>query len=229
MKTRMKSLYRSESGGGIILIFVAIALLWGGGQGVYTTLTNLKPTEMTYAEYIQSKPAQKWLRLTDCVLPLTDSMYSQSRLTDIIREVYIPVRAPGENNTGTVHCLFATKDPNIIALVTRFNSIKSEDELVKFAVENREALQAQRNIQGLVRFGIELKDKEKRKLTRLGENLAADFIIVDDGKKPAVAVSAVMFLAGLALTAWIVAGFFRKPSSPTPPPIPASGPPPVSQ
>jgi hypothetical protein len=226
----MKSLHRSEAGGSVFLVLVAIALLWGGGQGVYTVLTNLKPTEMTYADFVQSKPSKKWLLLKNCELTLLDAMYSQSRLSDTIKEVYIPVHVSAVNDTGTVHCLFATKDPKIISLVSRFSKIQSEVELLKFAAENREALWVKRDIQGLVRFGIELKDKEKRKLTRVGENLAADFIIVDDGQKPAAVVSAVLFLAGLALSGWIVFGFFRKPSPPAlPTPIPGSGPPPAIQ
>jgi hypothetical protein len=190
----------------------------------------MKPTEMTYDEYVQSKSNKKWLRLRDCSLSMTQAMYARNRLTDTISQVYIPVRSAGDKETETIHCLLATKDPKTIEILTQINSIQSESELLKFALENPDALFMKRDIQGLVRFGIEMKDKEKRKLEKLGKNLAPDFIVLDEGQRPNPTFSFALFLGGAVLAGWIVWGFFQKPAPPTaPPPVagPSQGQPPV--
>jgi hypothetical protein len=52
--------------------------------------------------------------------------------------------------------------------------------------KNVDRVLLRRDVQGLVKFGVELGNGERRKLAKLQDNLAPDFIILDEGKKPEV-------------------------------------------
>jgi hypothetical protein len=78
-----------------------------------------------------------------------------------------------------------------------------------------------RDVRGLVRFGIDLQEKDRNKLDSLDQNLASDFIIIDEGKKPELGVSAAMFFVGLLLLFWQVKRVAKPgPAAPQPPQSP---------
>jgi len=58
-----------------------------------------------------------------------------------------------------------------------------------------------KDLEGLVRFGVDLDSKDRDKLAGLSENLSPDFVILSGGKKPTFLLSAGMFVGGLALLA----------------------------
>jgi hypothetical protein len=182
---------------GCFLIFAVIGLLWMGGQGVYTGLTNSKQTEMTLADYVQKKPTATWLKLKDCQVSTLDAAYT-SKLGSIT-EVYIPLRAPGSPPEEKVHVLLATKDKATLAMIKRMSEMKNDQEMLKFAIENGKQLLNTRDVNGIVRFGIELKDKDRRKLANLDKNLTPDFVILSEGEEPHIFVSVAMVVAGLVL------------------------------
>ena len=171
----------------ILLFFVTITLIWSGAQSLYTNLTNSKSTTYTIEEYLEKRPDDKWLELTGCRLDLMDSAYQESRFGDDIKEVYIPVSAPKESadsENAPVQILFTTKDPEIIALLKEAGSVQSDEDAMRFALGNLDKLYPTRDISGLVRFGIDMRDKEADELRKLNSNLVEDFIMIDDGKKP---------------------------------------------
>jgi len=63
-------------------------------------------------------------------------------------------------------------------------SLKSDAETLAWAVKNHERLFPKRDVSGLVRFGLEMKDEERSKLMKLQENADRDFILLNDGSKP---------------------------------------------
>jgi hypothetical protein len=80
-----------------------------------------------------------------------------------------------------------------------------------------------KDIEGLVRFGLEFKSSDKFALQRENPNLAKDFIVIDEGMRPDYAVTALLFICGVALAAWLILGVgnSRKVSSSSiPPPLP---------
>ena len=75
----MKTFSASESGFislGLIRLIVPIALLWGGGQGLYTALTNREPHSVTFADYARTHPDNKWVELKDTRLDLLGAISS---------------------------------------------------------------------------------------------------------------------------------------------------------
>lgn len=186
----------------ILGLVIAAALLWGGGQSLYTASTNKNPTEMKHADYVKAKPAAKWLRLHECRLFLIEAMFEE-RLGEI-KQAYIPVRDPGSEGSGQIHVLLATKDPQILSIMQQLKASKTPaDQLKVLAVHKDKALQT-RTIQGLVRFGIDLKDDDRKKLAALDKSLSKDFIIVDEGEKPDLTMG--LGMTGIGLVILIASG-----------------------
>src|SRR5690242_14121133 len=96
IETTLAARRRPERGGArftLLLLLVGIAGVVAGGQSLYTKLTNLTPTRMSCAEYLDKRPAAKWVELTDCVLPMLDATVSQSRFTRAASKAWLPLRA----------------------------------------------------------------------------------------------------------------------------------------
>lgn len=210
---------------------IAVALLWGGGQGAYTALTNPSPAEVSVASFLESRPDTKWLRLTGGTLDLTELVYSGGRVSGEIKQVFLPLRAAASGDAAPVRILVSSKDPALLALATKLRDAKNELEALQVLVR-REGVETTRSVEGLVQFGIDLKSKEQKKLRELNENLAADFVIVAEGGKPEVGVSFAMFGGG-ALLAFLLLRGLASPSAATttaqpgaPAPAGADAPPP---
>jgi hypothetical protein len=204
---------------GCFLIFVTGALLWYGGQSLYTAISNRTPTSMSSAEYAKAKPKAEWLELTQCNLAITDGMHSEK--SGSIQEIYLPVFAPSDKTSDKIHVLLATRNTSLMGLYQAAGNLKNEEQVRQFLIANKDRLYGQ-TIKGLVRFGINLKDKDRSKLASLDKSLSPDFIIIDDGKEPSMAMGLGMTGGGLLLL--VVGGLYvlrSRKGALAPPPPPA--------
>jgi hypothetical protein len=209
--------------GKIFLAFIALVMLWGGGQGVYVSVTNTSPSRYSVKEYIDNKPSAKWLQLSGARLDLTAVTYSSTFGVGDAKEVYIPVVPIGQEESQEIHLLLATKDPKILETVDKLRALKSEDEVMQFIFKNASSLLIERDVEGLIRFGLEFKEDDKHALKRENPNLSEDFVVIDEGTKPDYFATAFVFICGICLSAWLIYDF-RKPAKPasqsSPPPLP---------
>lgn len=208
---------------GCLGYLIVIALLWGGGQGVYTALKNRQPLEITVSDYIAKKPNAEWVTLKDAQLNLLEAAHKE-RLGKI-SEIFIPVRPKGESTDGPVHILLSTKDDAIVAALEDLNkSSGTMKEALNAASRHADKLFMQKDVSGLIRFGIDSDDKTRAKLAKLDMKLAPDFVIMNDGAAPSLFGSISMLGIGVLI------GFFmlRKAgkSEPAAPPPPAPNLPP---
>jgi hypothetical protein len=191
----------SHSSGSVrlFLVFLAIvgALFWIGSQGLYTALTNRRPAVMGYDDYVKTKPTAAWLSLTNCTLDLSDASYRTVSGGTKPLELFVPVHGAGEK-TEEVHVLLSTKSPDLMRTFMEIQGLKSEATAMAWMLKNHDRAFPKRDIQGLVRFGIEMKDKERRKLANLQSNLTKDFIILDDSKQPELMKSLGFLIGGVA-------------------------------
>lgn len=201
-------------------VLIAAGLLWGGGQGLYTALFNLKPIEYSISDYLAAQPDKEWLTITGGSLDIVEMAYTSSKVGDRVKEVFIPLTLPNAKESDPVKILVASKDPAVLDLATKLKSAKNEIEAMMLFITAKTTMEKPA-VTGLVRFGIDLKDKETRKLRELNKNLASDFVILEEGGKPNFVVSAVLFLAGLVLLGLMFKGLASKT---TPPPLPAPKP-----
>ncbi len=207
----------------LFLIIVAISLLWGGGQGLFTAITNLKPKEYAVEEYLNHRPSAKWLRLKGGVVDLTGLTYSSFLGVGTITEIYVPIRPSTASSNDEVHILFATKEPSLLAKAEKLRQLRTESEALRYLQAHRDELIFPRELEGLIRFGIEFKDRDERWLRTHNENLADDFVVLADGERPEFMVYAFLFLGGVAVSGWILKNLFgvrAKPPGSQPPPLP---------
>lgn len=203
---------------GCLGYLIVIALLWGGCQGVYTALKNRQPLEVTVSDYIAKKPDAEWVTLKDAQLNLLEAAHKEQ--LGKISEIFIPVRPKGESTDAPVHILLSTKDNTILRALEDLN--KSGDnmkEALNAASRHADKLFMQRDVSGLIRFGIDSDDKTRDKLARLDMKLVPGFVILNDGAAPSLLGSMSMLGIGGLI------GFFMlrkagksEPAAPPPPP-----------
>ncbi len=216
---------RGASRGGCLAVILVLGLIWGGGQALYTGLTNFSPTEISVSDYLAKKPSAKWLTLKDCRLDLPNAAVRTVLFTKVIDELYIPVKAAGsETNGKTIEILFATKDPALMKTMERLREIKDEQAALAFLMEHPDEIYPTRTITGMIRFGIDLKESDRDKLASLDRNLSKDFIILDDGKSPELIVAIIVLAGGLFLGYLLLK---NNPSKPTDPAAPGTLPTPA--
>ena len=182
---------------GCLAVIGALYLMWMGGQGLYTSMKNRTPMELPCGNYDEVKPNKEWLKLTGCELNVIESSYMEEN--GKITELYIPARAPGEQEGDTIYILVATDDSELIAMTNEMVQLGSEAELMSYFSRNRSKLYFTKDVQGLVRYGVDLDDSERADLAGLDDTLASDFVIVDDGKEPGFGKSLGFLGGGIVL------------------------------
>jgi len=172
----------------LTLIFACvILLLFGlGVQGIYTAIKNRNPIAMSCDEYSRSKPKASWLVITNCVLDLSDAAYETLKYqnVEVPTQLFIPVRSATGKRSANDTILLATRDPELMKTLREIESVPSPEELKEWLARNADRVLVRRDVRGLVQFGAELDTKNRRKLARLQDNLAPDFIILEEGRKP---------------------------------------------
>lgn len=208
---------------GCLGYLIVIALLWGGCQGVYTAVKNRKPLEITVSDYIAQKPSAEWVTLMDAQLNLLEAAHKE-RLGKI-SEIFIPVRPKGESTDAPVHILLSTKDDAIVAALEDLNkSTGTMKEAMNAASRHADKLFMQKDVSGLIRFGIDSDDKTRRKLAKLDMKLASDFVILNDGAAPSLFGGVSMLGLGMVVGFFMLRGV-GKSDSKSPPPLPPNLPP----
>ena len=182
----MKIQTSAESGSIRLLLFFVIIMIgcfWKGGQDLYVALSNRQPAAMSYDTFVKTKPQAAWLRLTNCTLDLSRVAFHSVKGVNRPYELFIPLTSPGLTN-DEIHVVLATKNPELIATTIEMQSLKTDAETAAWAIKNHERLFPERTVQGLARFGVDMKDSERRKLMALDQDIVKDFTMIDDGSKP---------------------------------------------
>lgn len=216
---------------GCLAIVIVMVLLVMGGHGVYVAITNRAPTVMSCKEYLEKKPSASWLTLTDVSFDLAEAVVKTDR-SGSITTAYIPVH-PRDAVTDRVSILLATEDGKFILPITRLQSLKpgSSESALKALETSVQKVKDTTEITGLIQSSVTGDSKTTRKIENISGHLAKDYIIIDEGKKPELAVHAGMLALGI-LGAWLLLRRASKtPEAPPPPPnLPMrqfSGPPPL--
>lgn len=210
---------------GCLGFFIAIALIWGGGQEVYTSLKNREPLKMSFKDYQEQRPTAEWVSLSGAQLNLLNCAYISSKVTGATEEVFIAVEAVGDRSKEPALVLLASKEKELIDVVdlmaAKMATIKSQADLTPELIQS---LFPQREVTGVVRFGISSDSKTRDELANLDLSLEKDFIIITEGEKPSLGVGAGMLAGGLLLGFLLLRGSGKEkaaPASPAPPDLPA--------
>jgi hypothetical protein len=187
-----------------------IGLLWGGGQGLYIALRNRQPTTMSYEDYVKTKPKAEWLVLTNCVLNIPGASYRRSKTSDTPTLLFVPVTAAKHDDNKKIQVILSTKDEVMMETMKEMQQQKSTAAALTWIAKNSDRCFPKKDISGIVQFGIDQKDSERKKLASLQGDLADDFIIIKDGEEPKALVSGLMLGGGILLLIGLLSNVFSK-------------------
>lgn len=201
----------------LLAFLAAIGLVWSGGQGVLTASTSRQPSATTCADFTAGKVDSKWLELRDCLAFLPGGSHFYRENSDPhgpADQVYIPLYVPTAQDGETAHVVMATRDPAILAIYNGFPYGANGDVQKAYIEKHADRMNEVRTVRGLVRFGVDLDDRERGML--VGEGIADDFIIVDEGAEPEMGTSLFMIVGGLVLGLGVLASWLsgRDPDTP---------------
>jgi hypothetical protein len=182
----------------IVLAILAAAALWGGGQNSWTAIENRQPTRLSIAEYAKKKPKAAWLELTGAALAINGAMHATRG--GKMEEVYIPLVDVHGDDATKIAVLLVTDDPKLMNLYQAVANIKDEAKLKALLDANADKL-LDKTVSGVVRYGIDLRESDRKQLAALDDELAPDFILLEAGKKPSLAIGLVVLALGLLLAA----------------------------
>jgi hypothetical protein len=182
---------------GCIAVLAGLYLIWSGVHGLWTAVRNREPFEVSCRDYADRKPTKEWLRLTGCTMSLMEASYTENG--GKATEIFLPARGAQELEGTRAHVLVATKDGTLLSVANQLLETKDEAALMRYALDHHEQILSTRDIEGLVRRGVDLDDEERTKLESLDATLAEDFVILDEGRTPGVMGPLGLFAGGAVL------------------------------
>lgn len=199
----------------IVLALVSVAFLWAGGQGLYTAMRNREPTRLSCQDYSFEALGREWLELDGCELSLIEAAYEDR--DGKVTQLYVPLRNPNRaEDDESIHIVLATRDdPELFALTRQLLAIDDDETFRQYVADNRDKLIQTRSVSGLLRYGVDLKEKDRDELKALDQNLVPEFIIVSDGLRPQMGQSLALLGVGLAALLGVVVPLMRRTSAPS--------------
>ena len=199
---------------GCYALILAIGLIVWGGQGLYEAIAHGKQKVVTYDQFVKAHPKEGWYKITGCVLSLPGSAYVEKY--GRVSEVYVPVYdarkdAPDEPK---VFLLLNSENEAFLDPLSEMN--KMDDKLTteakanEYMEKNKERLFPKRDLEGMLQFGVSVSSKDRSKLASLNSDLAPDFVILQDGKRPSLLSAMGMLVGGVVLLGIILVGFIGK-------------------
>lgn len=188
----------------ILVIAVAFGGLWWGGPILYTALREREPLEITCANYLKDRPDNRYLKLTECEPDLENMAIEQGKNKEV-KVVYIPLRAKGTTVGATRIVLLRDDD-----LMTTFTQALDGPVGPNEAIAKKVLGELEGANEGLVQFGLDLKDSDMKQLKELNLGLADDFVIMEHGKTPRLIFGAIAFGAGLLALGWLLRVIYKK-------------------
>ncbi len=197
----------------IILAIVAVALLWGGIQGVYTYLANPEPIRLTCAEYAERRPDAAWVHLSDCAPAVMEAV--SLGFGGRIKELYVPLFPPDAHEDSLAVVLLATEDPVLLELFKELIAIEEAPETDDLEIDARllgpvAAASRVREVKGLIQFGLELDDDDRDQIADHVGRAVTDFVIVDEDAEPELTWPATATGLGLLIAIGAVVLVRRK-------------------
>lgn len=196
---------------GCFLAIVAIGCFVAGGQAVYTGIRNRSPLEVSCADYLAQKPAGEWLRLKGCALDLADATFFKDKDSDRIKTAFIPIRPVGASDSAPLELLLQTQGSAYLDVLNKIQAVGNDEaRLTEYMTANADKVFPEKDVEGLIAWGIDVEEKQLDEIRRLNKSLKPDFKILMDGAAPSLGFGLLMiaggFVAGAILWRVIRAG-----------------------
>jgi hypothetical protein len=188
--------------------FTALLLLIAGSQGIYVTLKNREPVAITTTDFIAKKPDAEWLVLKEAEVSLAEAAYVA--WMGNISQVFIPVRPSRQSITEPIHILLSTEDEAVVAALKKLREYGgTKEKTIAAASRQADKLFMQKDLSGLIRYGLVSDFLTRFRLARLDLPLAEDFVILDDGATPAPYLPVALLGGSLLIWFFMVCDFIR--------------------
>jgi hypothetical protein len=183
-----------------LLLVTGLAIAAPGTTSLYQRLSHRTPTVLTCAEYAQTRPSARWLRVRNCEVDYLAAGYRES--DGAILELFLPVRPGGAPATAPAALVVATRDPAVLALaqagIGNGRQLNQEQFLIMM-LKIMTALGASREIAGTARTGILDRIRNRHVLSGLTTPLAPGVVVVDLHAQPSLFSPGLRAAAGAAL------------------------------
>lgn len=223
-------------------ILIGLALVGGGGQGVYENWVSGKRTEVAFDRFRTDLPGSGWYKIKDGQWQLADAVLIQNQLTNSTTgDLYAPVKPMGEDEPGAVQdkskkedvqpdpagtdedksgaykVLIHTSDGALAAKLEKLVNAKTDAEAAKLLIDDEDYLKP-RPVAGMLEFGINSDNADNKAVTSaLGDKLASDYVVIADGKEPeGYGLNLVLLAIGLLILGVAVVAASRSANAPDP-------------
>ncbi|RIK63766.1 MAG: hypothetical protein DCC64_06540 [Planctomycetota bacterium] len=211
------------------LLIGGLAALVFGGQSLFTWLSNLSPTQMTYENYCSQRPAAKWLELSNTwvdyrfaveIQTISKGKYSSGPGTVTNREYYVPMYKSRDDESNVIAFLKCHSDESVkLAREAANTDIPDEDAQAQWIQNNDQRMNRNITVKGLVLYGLHESSEDRKLLNQAARGrLVDDFVIIDENEEPAGGLGFLLVLLGVGLVGGVGWSFFKK--SPQQPPRP---------
>ena len=202
---------------GLLFLFM-LAMLWGGGQSVYTYVTNLEPTSISCDDYIKTGSSAEWLSLTDCWVDNSRvlAVYKEGKKIDKYSDFFIPVYGSSEAANGDPKLFIEEKSMDSRQAFANMYAAENMDEkkVSGFYASHPEELKfistaGRTDVSGLVEFGID-SDSSVREVIEGQFPDSGEFVILAKDSRPDIKKGGIGLGIGLLLLIYFSRGVLRE-------------------
>ncbi|HLK60427.1 MAG TPA: hypothetical protein VKU00_27950 [Chthonomonadaceae bacterium] len=203
----------------IILAVGTIALLIYGGNGIIKGIRYSRPVTLTYEQFLQQKPTAGWFHITGALMNVVDEVHIVDKdkhgsdndpgvedMTHAYLPVYNADTFPDGADNKSIHMLVYTGDPAVVATIKdmagQVGNNVSKDQAEAFLEKNKDRLFLTRDVEGMVKSGLDSESSDVKNLLNTNiKELDPNYVILEEGAKPALGLGLGLFVLGLFLAA----------------------------
>ena len=170
---------------GKLLVLGFFGALIGSGMDFYTWLTVRQQTSTSLSQFLKTKSETPWVKLSGAVMQL-DEIVVQKIAGNIV-QAYIPLMPEGEPVPGGTQVLLVTKQQEYLDLAK--GAMESEGDVKKeleVVAQMAKGLRDVKTVEGLVRYGLEDSERDRKELAKLLPRLPANYILINHGDGPSI-------------------------------------------
>ena len=198
----------------LIALGATIAMLVFGGVEISESLRFRSPRVLTYEQFVKQMPQEGWYRITGGRLEAVNCVWQESSKTHTIDKVFVPLSSSnvksGDPNAPTLVMVEET-DPAILQTAQEVKDLNGEAATVDFIKKNHDRAFIRRDVEGMVKAGINSDTDTREKMAKLDNtSLASNWIMLKEGAHPSLVLGLGLFMGGGLLAVLQVLYYLRR-------------------
>ena len=170
----------------LFVLFLPFLFLYQGSQDLYTFFVYSNPRKMDCQDFLKQSVDGRWYALRNCDFDMSNHVKTKDADGNVT-EFYVPVRS--RNKASNLVVSFGEES---LQKITRLEK-KGKNPRTK---QHKRLLG--KNIEGVLQYGL-LKESSFRNFGFDQSKLTADYVIIEEGKRPSLWLSLQMIAGGIVL------------------------------